>query len=35
MNWEIGTDIYAVLILHIKQVSNEKWLYSRGNVTQQ
>ena len=24
MNWEIGIDIYALLILHIKYITNEK-----------
>ena len=31
MNWEIGTDIYIVLKLCIKQVTNENLLYSTGN----
>ena len=25
MNWEIGIDIYTVLILCIKQITNETW----------
>ena len=29
-NWEIGIDTYTPLILHIKQITNEKLLYSRG-----
>ena len=24
MNWEIGIDIYTLLILHIKYITNEK-----------
>ena len=32
-NWEIGIDIYTLLILYIKQVTNEKILYSTGNST--
>ena len=31
MNWEIGIDIYAPLILCIKQVTKENPLYSSGN----
>ena len=34
MNWEIGTDIYTLLILCIKQITNENLLYSTGNSTQ-
>ena len=34
MNWEIGTDIYTLLILCIKQITNENLLYSPGNCTQ-
>ena len=34
IKWEIGIDIYAVLILCIKPITNEKWLYSTGNSTQ-
>ena len=32
MNWEIGMDIYTLLC--IKQITNEKLLYSTGNSTQ-
>ena len=31
MNWEIGIDIYTLLILCIKQITNENLLYSTGN----
>ena len=34
MNWEIGIDIYKLLILCIKQITNENMLYSTGNSTQ-
>ena len=34
MNWEIDTDIYILLILCIKQVTNENLLYSSGNSIQ-
>ena len=34
MNWEIGIDIYKLLILCIKQITNENVLYSTGNSTQ-
>ena len=34
MNWEIGIDIYTLLILCIKQITNENLLYSTGNSTQ-
>ena len=34
MNREIWTDIYTVLILCIKQITNENLLYSTGNSTQ-
>ena len=34
MNWEIGTDIYKLLILFIKHITNENVLYSTGNSTQ-
>ena len=32
--WEVGIDIYTLLILCIKQLTNEKLLYSTGNYTQ-
>ena len=31
MNWETGTDVYALLILCIKQTTNEDTLYSTGS----
>ena len=31
MNWETGIDIYTVLILCIKQITNESLLYSTEN----
>ena len=31
MNWEIGVDTYTLLILCIKQRTNENLLYSTGN----
>ena len=34
MNWEIKIDIYTLLILYIKQITNENLLYSSGNSTQ-
>ena len=34
MNWEIGIDIYILLTLCIKLVTNENLLYSTGNSTQ-
>ena len=34
INWEIEIDVYILLILHIKQRTNENLLYSTGNSTQ-
>ena len=34
MNWEIGINIYTLLILCIKYITNENLLYSTGNSTQ-
>ena len=34
MNWEIGIDIYTLLTLYIKEITNENLLYSTGNSTQ-
>ena len=34
MNWEIGIDIYTLLILCIKKITNENLLYGTGNSTQ-
>ena len=34
MNWEIKIDMYALLILYIKQITNESLLYSSGNSIQ-
>ena len=34
MNWEIETDIYTLLILCIKYITNENLLYSSRNPTQ-
>ena len=33
-NWEIGIDIFTLLILCIKQMTSENLLYSTGNSTQ-
>ena len=33
-NWEVGTDIYTLLTLRMKWVTNEKWLYSTRNSIQ-
>ena len=33
MNWEMGTDIYTLLIQSIRQITNEDLLYSTGNST--
>ena len=33
-NQEIGTDIYTLLILYIKWITNEKLLYSTGKSIQ-
>ena len=32
MNWEIGIDICTLLILWVKQITNENLLYNRGNL---
>ena len=34
MNWEIGIDTYTLLILCIKQITNENLLHSSGTPTQ-
>ena len=34
MNWEIRIDIYTLLILYIKEITNENLLYSTRNSTQ-
>ena len=34
MYWEIGTDIYTLLILCIKYITNENLLYSSENCSQ-
>ena len=34
MYWEIGIDIYTLLILCIKLITNGNLLYSTGNSTQ-
>ena len=34
MNWEIGIDIYTILILCITWITDENLLYSTGNSTQ-
>ena len=31
MNWETGMDIYTLLILCIKEITNENLLYSTGS----
>ena len=33
MNWEIWIDIYTLLIVCIKEITNKNLLYSRGNST--
>ena len=33
MNWEMGTDIFTLLIQSIRQITNEDLLYSTGNST--
>ena len=33
-DWEIGIDMYTLLMLCIKQITNESLLYSTGNSTQ-
>ena len=32
-NWEIGIDAYTLLILCIKQITNENILYNTGDST--
>ena len=34
MNWEIGIDIYTLLVLRIKEITKENLLHSSGNPTQ-
>ena len=34
MNWEIGVDIYTLLILCVKQITSENLLYGTGNFIQ-
>ena len=34
INWEIGVDIYTVLYIYVKQITNKYPLYSIGNSTQ-
>ena len=34
MNWGTGIDIYTLLMLCIKQITNEKLVYSSENFTQ-
>ena len=34
MNWKIVNDTYTILILCVKQVTNENLLYSTGTSTQ-
>ena len=34
MNWEIWIDIYTLLIVCIKEITNKNLLYSRVNSTQ-
>ena len=34
MNWETGIDIYALLVLCIKQITNENLFYSTANCAQ-
>ena len=33
-NWETGNDVFTLLILSMKQVTNENLLYCTGNPTQ-
>jgi len=32
MNWEIGTDIYMLLILYVKWITNENVLIAQGTL---
>ena len=32
MNWEFGVDVYTLLILYIKQITNENQLYNLRNL---
>ena len=34
MNWETGVNIYKLLTLYIKKITNKTLLYSTGNSTQ-
>ena len=34
MNWEIGIDVYTLLILYIRYITNENLLYNIGKYTQ-
>ena len=34
MNWKVGTDIYTLLRLCIRQITNESLLHHSGNATQ-
>ena len=34
MNWETGIDMYALLMICIRWMTNENLLYSSGNSTQ-
>ena len=33
-NWEIGIDIYTLLLIYIKQIATKDLLYSTENFTQ-
>ena len=34
LNWEIGLDVYTLVILCVKQITNENLQYSTGNPAQ-
>ena len=34
VNWEIGVEIYVLVIICIKYIANENLLYSTGNSTE-
>ena len=34
MNWETGTDTYTILMLWMKRITNQNWLYSTENFAQ-
>ena len=34
MNWDTGTDTYTILMLWMKRITNQNWLYSTENFAQ-